>query len=561
MKHLKIRVKLYMLTSFLSLAIILMGGMGLTALNSINKETALISQNWLPAIVYADDLSNLLGEFRVLESSHIIANTIKDKRAYDDALEETKTQIDALIEVYLHFYVVNDQDKAYILEVQRLWEDYAPLHKLMIDYSNLNRVPEAEVVYKNDSLTQSSLISEALNQLTNYVKEEADSAIDTGNSIYDRTHLLILIGIVVFTVIGTVLSVFIVKNLVQPIYKIQEATQKMVKGDLSVAIDYESGDELGQLSSNMQTLCTSIQRIISDLDEILEKMSQGDFTATSQNPQAYVGEFQSLLKSVDLICVQLSSTMMHIEDSSDRVQNTAQQVSGAAEQSAQGTRKQTSSVEQLRITVSKIAKRMQENAGRSQLAVEKSNLATEDIKISSKNVEDMMDSMGQISEKSNEIAKIIKIIDDIAFQTNILALNAAVEAARAGTAGKGFAVVADEVRNLAIKSADSAHDTAILIENTLSAVKEGTVVAETTANSIFHVQDIVSEVTQLMEEMASVTEKQKISIQEVTEEITSIAQVVQSTDAVAAESAGFSQELSGESKRLSSFVSRFHLKK
>jgi methyl-accepting chemotaxis protein len=200
------------------------------------------------------------------------------------------------------------------------------------------------------------------------------------------------------------------------------------------------------------------------------------------------------------------------------------------------------------------------NAGNAQKAKDYSDETSSEVAISSAKMNDMMGAISEISSKSTEIGKIIKTIEDIAFQTNILALNAAVEAARAGQAGKGFAVVADEVRNLASKSAEAAKNTTMLIEDTVKAVDNGTRIADETAKSMQAVVNSTGTVTDLIKKIADASKEQAVSIAEVTSGVDQVASIIQTNSATAEESAATAEELSGQAQMLKDLVGGFKLK-
>ena len=175
------------------------------------------------------------------------------------------------------------------------------------------------------------------------------------------------------------------------------------------------------------------------------------------------------------------------------------------------------------------------------------------------NMNEMTSAMQEISLAAENIKKVIKVIDDIAFQTNILSLNAAVEAARAGSAGKGFAVVADEVRNLAGKSSEAVKSTTSLIESALDAVSHGEEIAERTHTAFEKLAEQVQKVVSTIGEISDASREQADAIQEITSGVDQISSVIQTNSATSQESAAASEELSGQANMLNSLVNRFRL--
>ena len=352
----------------------------------------------------------------------------------------------------------------------------------------------------------------------------------------------------------------IIRLIKAPISEIQNAAIKMAEGDLDVEISYTSKDELGVLAEQVRRLIRKLQVIIDDENKFLAKMAAGDFTVDSVCEEEYTGGFHPLLVSFRGIADKLNDTMLQINQSSAQVASGSEQVSSGAQALSQGATEQASSVEELAATINEISGKVKENADNARQANEKAGSISAEMNVSNEKMQQMIQAMGDITNCSHEIGKIIKTIEDIAFQTNILALNAAVEAARAGAAGKGFAVVADEVRNLASKSAEASKNTSVLIENSLKAVENGTRIADETARSLYQAVNGVDEMTAIIGQISEASSAQADSISQVTMGIDQISSVVQTNSATAQESAAASEELSSQSQMMKSLVDRFKLR-
>lgn len=376
-----------------------------------------------------------------------------------------------------------------------------------------------------------------------------------------KTLMIVAVLIAVAAIaVAVFLATALVRAIVPPIKEIQKGMEDIEAGDLNVQLTYESRDELGQLASSVRGMVESLKAIIHDEDYLFSEMGNGNFNIQTRVPERYVGDFTSLLKSVEKLRDNLNSTLVQINQSADQVSAGSDQVSSGAQALSQGATEQASSVEELAATINEISNNVKTNADNAREASGKAAAVKEQAGESSRRMQEMLSAMTDISSSSGEIGKIIKTIEDIAFQTNILALNAAVEAARAGAAGKGFAVVADEVRNLAGKSADASKNTSALIEGSLHAVDRGTKIANETADALNQVVDGVQSVTVTIDHISQASDEQAQSISQVTQGIDQISSVVQTNSATAEESAAASEELSGQAQILKTLVGQFKLK-
>ena len=375
-------------------------------------------------------------------------------------------------------------------------------------------------------------------------------------------NILLILAVIVSVIalcIAVIMSLMLMRAVVRPVKEMQEAMEDMERGNLQVQVKYESRDELGVLAGSMRATMGFLRDVIQDEDHILTQMSDGNFDISSKISDRYVGDYKSLLEAMTKLRDNLKNTLIQINQSSDQVADGSDQVSSGAQALSQGATEQASSVEELAATINEISNNIDRNAENAKTASDKAASVKEQAGESSRRMQEMLAAMTDISSSSGEIGKIIKTIEDIAFQTNILALNAAVEAARAGAAGKGFAVVADEVRNLAGKSAEASKNTSSLIEGSLHAVERGTKIANETAQALGDVVDGVQDVAGVIDRISAASVEQASSVKQVTQGIDQISSVVQTNSATAEESAAASEELSGQAQILKNLVGQFRL--
>lgn len=443
--------------------------------------------------------------------------------------------------------------------------------------------PDSSLINKNVSESKmseniiSSIMTKTIGPLTytalnhtnyGYVATVGDTGwtITTGmpeaeyNAAYNQTQTTFLLTFLIALILLLAIIVMISMSIIKPLKKLTGAAQQIADGDLNVKVDMKTMDETGQVANAIEKIVDRLSHYIEYIDEIsavLDQIALGNLVFELQCE--YTGEFAKIKDSLNNIKSKLVKTFRTITDSADQVASGSDQVSNAAQSLAQGAAEQASTIQELSASITEIANHVNENAGNANAVDQLAKDSFSDAQRSNDQMARLVTAMSDINNSSNEIGKIIKTIEDIAFQTNILALNAAVEAARAGAAGKGFAVVADEVRNLASKSAEAAKNTTVLIDNSIRSVQKGAAVANETAQSLQEMIDKVSQTSDLIEKITAATNEQAASIKQVTIAVDQISAVVQTNSATSEESAASSEELNGQAKSMKGLIDQFRL--
>ena len=560
MKNIKIKFKLFMLAGFMMIGLIAVGIFSLMYMSRINNGTTVVSANWLPSVIISEELNTLTSDYRIQEYKHIVAQDAETMQDAENQMEELKNQIDANFDTYMGTLITDSTDKKLIENAQSAWNQYLTLHDNMITLSRENKTEEAmSAVLESAQMFNDA--SDTFLEIVEFNKSGADQASQDGDELYASVQKIMISVLVLIGTVSLLFALYIIRSINKPVKELDDVARKIAEGDLEQSISYQSKDELGKLAVNFNKTVERLRDYVKYIDEIsyiLKEIANGNlvFHLTYD----YAGEFPKIKDALEEISASLNNTLGQINQSADQVASGSDQVSSGSQALSQGATEQASSVEELAATITEISSQVKETADNARNAREQSTQAGEQVEISNQQMQDMITAMGEISDKSSQISKIIKTIEDIAFQTNILALNAAVEAARAGAAGKGFAVVADEVRNLASKSSEASKSTADLIEGTVQAVEKGTEIANATAESLGAVVVSTKGVVSTVDKIASAAENQANNIAQVTQGIDQISSVVQTNSATAEESAAASEELSGQAQMLKNLVGQFKLR-
>ena len=423
----------------------------------------------------------------------------------------------------------------------------------MIDFADRAEALRDEITTKvlgpiTDEARQAMSILDKLIHINETIAEEAVFTADADGT---RVELIALIGMIAGVVAALILGIILTRGITAPIAKGVSFAQEIADGNLDIKLDVEQKDEVGQLADSLRFMLGALQY----KEQVVKTIAEKDLTIKVEPASDKDNLGHALVSMVD----SLNDILKQVNFAVDQVASGSDQVSQASQNLSQGATEQASSLEEISSSLSEVNGQSQQNANNATEATGLAKKAAEDAVNGNGQMKELTGAMQKINDSSDEISKVVKVIDDIAFQINLLALNANVEAARAGKYGKGFAVVAEEVRNLAVRAADAVKETTGMVEVAISNIQSGNGLVGQTAEQLEEIVSGANKVAEFLDEIATASREQAEAVEQVNSGLDQIDQVTQSNTASAEESASAAEELAGQSQQLKSMIATFKL--
>lgn len=538
--------------SALVLVMLIVGSVGIFGMVRINnsdtylyeKQTAPFN-NLIQAMTALNELRVDVRNATALAGNSVEIEKIKQRNASNESIFLEQMQL------YRPSITNSSSITAYDKMIEIFNNTYVPVVQQVVVLAGENKPSEATAAI-NNATAKVTEMQTCFDTLTDNRMESAKKTSDTNETT--AFILITILGIIILlgAIFSFILSRKISKSISTPIGRVVDASELLALGHVEIDLsDLDSKDETGILAASFTKMLDGIRKQVI----VAEQISNGDFT---QSVPLRSNE-DTLGLALQKIKNDLNETLQLIRTAADQVNSGAGQVAAAAQALSSGATEQAATVEELNASIASVSQQAELNTTSVHNAVEYVGQAGQEISSSNEFMKRLNVSMREIGESSQQISKITKLVEDIAFQTNILALNAAVEAARAGNAGKGFAVVADEVRTLAARSAEAAKQTSELIEKSVTIVSQGEQLAEDTLKRLISASEKADLAVQSIQEIENATTEQAASVEQINEGLNQVSAVVQTNAATAEESSASSEELAAQAQTLQQEVSRFKL--
>lgn len=560
MKNLRIAAKLLVGFGIVIAMLAIVSVLSTLSIGSVGDQVELYSKFTVPNNTM---LGSLTTKANGIQRDMALGMSETDAAKISQYFDMAQAEGTAFVEI-LETYASNQRDNSRDSGIAEVKERITKAAETRREISSLLADPTEENLERSQVLFASSYMVEmdrAVEILAGF-SQEANARAETqghdAEAAVSFARLIIIVFGAASVVLALIVGVMIARSILAPVRAIMAAYTEIAKGNTKAEIRYESRDELGQMAKLIQETLTMQSGIIADVIDKFTRIAHGDLRFSVDLD--YPGDFAALKSTMEETVDNLNSTMSTIWTAAEQVSIGASQVADGAQALSSGSTEQAASIEELGATVSEVAGQAEANLENVAEAQREVKVAEEALITGTGYMRQLTGTMHEIQASSDEIANITKVIEDIAFQTNILALNAAIEAARAGEAGKGFAVVSDEVRNLAGKSGEAAKQTAELIQASIEIVQQGNDMTGLTAEALEKVEQSAMRVGVAMGKVQEASAQQSSSLGMINDGLSQVSSVVQMNAATAEENSATSEEMSAQAAMLNDEVGKFSLK-
>ena len=422
-------------------------------------------------------------------------------------------------------------------KVESLWKDFSRQVQIITNPNSNN--DQTDQAIHNILGSNIPLLKEMNKAVGMYAAQSQKKVLTLTTSLYIGGIIVIIFTFLIWLLIN--------RKIVHPLRSVVKMVDGMNNGDLDYRLNMSQEDEIGHLANNMDQFA---DRLKNDILTAFHRLAEGDFTFVAGG---------LIAKPLADANQGISETLQSVLQSSQKIASDTLQVSATSTSLADGATKQAAALEEISASMQEMNEQTANNTRNAEQVNQLSSAAKLAAEKGDQQMQAMVKAMAEINEAGQNISKIIKVIDEIAFQTNLLALNAAVEAARAGQHGKGFAVVAEEVRNLAARSAKAASETTDLIQGSVDKTANGAQIADQTAEALKEIYQGVVQVSDLVDEIAAASNEQALGVAQANEGLAQLSAVNQSSTASAEETAAVAEELSGQTSFLQQMLERFKI--
>lgn len=521
-------------------------------INSMNERTQLL---------YDEPFANVESSLWMIANLQSVGKNVTllistedvvDEEEYLEKTSQNVAEIEKQLKQLTTGYI-SGAEKVSELEVQ--YEELNVIRTKVLGLRDQGKDEEALNLYVSQYAPKFNEVKDTLTKVIDLSAQDAVGRLAEGKKMNERMIILLLLLAAVSIGFTIIICILITRSVIRPVNEVKKAANDIANGRLTTKLSYFSQNELGQLAEDIRNTTEALNLYVTEVKKGLSALGKGKLNYHSE--VEFKGDFVALGEAMNEISSLLRESLQQIGSSAELVSGGAEQVANGAQTLARGAAEQAGSVEELAVSINEIGDRVRDNAQNAVESSKLSNTVENSLRDSDKKMQELTQAVGHVKTNSREINKIVKEIEDIAFQTNILALNASVEAARAGEAGRGFSVVAGEIRRLAAKTTSASQLTAELIDKNSEAVDVGIESAEATAEALKESVTGAQKVNSMVEEISEVCVQQSEALAQIRKSIELISEIVQGNSATSEESAAASEELSAQAQVLKEMVEQF----